>query len=229
MLIFIDKKTPQPAKAALQIYGEVVEFFTQNLTYEAISGHPDIFITQVDDRIIVAPNLPMFFQNLLTENKISFTKGEKPVGSRYPETSFYNAVITKNFIIHQTNQTDDSILRLCLQKVKISVKQGYTRCNLISLNEKKMITSDQGIYQELTKKGIETLFVDPRGIKLHGFDYGFFGGTCGILGNKLFIIGNLRFFAEGRIVRDFIENSGMEVIELYKGPLFDGGGIFFIE
>jgi len=229
MLIFTDKKIPQPAKEALQKYGELVEFFTRDITYEAISGHPDIFITPFDNQLITAPNLPVFFQNLLAENNISFTKGEKPVGSRYPETSFYNGVVTENFLIHRTNQTDDSILRLCLQKAKIKVKQGYTRCNLIALNEKKMITSDQGIYQELTKKDIETLFVDPRGIRLPGFSNGFIGGTCGILGNKLFLIGNLRFFAEGKKVRDFIKNTGIELIELYKGPLFDGGGIFFIE
>ncbi len=229
MLIFIDKKAPEQAKASLKKYGDVVEFLTENTCYEAISGHPDIFMTQVDGRLIVAPNLPEFFQNLFTTNKIEFTKGDKPVGSKYPETSFYNAVVTKNFIIHQTSQTDDSILRQGGQKIKIAVKQGYTRCNLIALNDEKMITSDQGIYQQLTKMGIETLFVDSRGIALPTFDHGFFGGTCGISGNKLFINGNLRYFAEGKAVRSFIENSGIEIIELYKGPLFDGGGIFFID
>jgi hypothetical protein len=229
MLIFIDKKAPEQAKETLKKYREVVGFFSENICYEAISGHPDIFMTQVDGRLIVAPNLPGDFQTLLTQNKIAFTKGDKPVGSKYPETSFYNAVATKNFIIHQTNQTDDSIMQQCGQKVKIAVKQGYTRCNLIALNDEKMITSDQGIYQQLTKKGIETLFVDSRGIVLPTFDHGFFGGTCGISGNKLFIIGNLRYFAEGKAVRNFIENAGLEIIELYKGPLFDGGGIFFID
>ena len=92
-----------------------------------------------------------------------------------------------------------------------------------------MITSDQGIYQQLSKNGIETLFVDPRGIVLPTFDHGFFGGTCGILGNKLFITGNLRYFSEGKNVRSFIVDAGMEIVELYKGPLFDGGGIFFVD
>lgn len=229
MLIFIDKKAPEPAKITLKKYGQVVEFFSENICYEAISGHPDIFMTQVDGRLIVAPNLPEVFQNLLSKNKISFTKGEKPVGSKYPETSFYNAVVTDKYLIHQTRQADDSIQLKCLQKTKISVKQGYTRCNLIALNDERMITSDQGIYQQLSKNGIETLFVDPRGIVLPTFDHGFFGGTCGISGNKLFVNGNLRFFSEGKSVRSFIEDAGMEIVELYKGPLYDGGGIFFVE
>ncbi len=229
MLIFIDKKVPEPAKANLKKYGEVVEFFTENITYEAISGHPDIFMNQIDGRLIVAPNLPQVFQNLLAERKILFTKGEKAVGSKYPETSFYNAVVTNNFIVHQTSLTDDSILRQCQQRTKISVKQGYTRCNLIVINHEKMITSDQGIYQHLVKNNISALLVDPRGIALPGFDHGFFGGTCGISGNKFFIIGNLRFYPEGKNVRNFIEETGMKVVELYKGPLFDGGGIFFID
>jgi hypothetical protein len=229
MLIFIDKKAPEQAKETLKKQGEVVEFFTENICYEAISGHPDIFMTQVDGRLIVAPNLPEVFKVLLTEKKIVFSVGEKPVGSKYPETSFYNAVVTGKYLIHQTGQTDDSIQLKCLQKTKISVKQGYTRCNLIAINDKKMITSDQGIHQQLSKNGVETLFVDPRGIVLPTFDHGFFGGTCGISGNKLFITGNLRYFSEGKNVRSFIEDAGMEIVELYKGPLFDGGGIFFVE
>jgi len=229
MLIFIDKKAPEQAKETLKKYGEVIEFFSENICYEAISGHPDIFMTQVTGRLIVAPNLPKVFQELLTEKKIVFSVGEKPVGNKYPETSFYNAVVTEKYLIHQTLQTDDSIQLKCLQKTKISVKQGYTRCNLIALNDQKMITSDQGIYQQLSKNGIDVLFVDPRGIVLPTFDHGFFGGTCSISGNKLFITGNLRYFSEGKNVRSFIEDAGTEIVELYKGPLFDGGGIFFVE
>jgi hypothetical protein len=229
MLIIVDKKIPAAAKIHLQKFGKLMELETSGITYPAISGHPDIFFTQIDNQLIVAPNLPDIFKKQLQESEIDFMIGHQPVGSVYPETARYNAVVTSNYFIHHPHISDQEVKNYCGDKIHLPVKQGYTRCNLIFIHENAAITSDEGIAKKLQAANVETLFVRPQGIQLPGFDHGFFGGCCGMWANQLFILGNLSHFSEGEKVRRFTVKHGLEIVELCDAPLFDGGGIFFAE
>jgi hypothetical protein len=97
------------------------------------------------------------------------------------------------------------------------------------MGENSFITSDRGIQKTLSAKGLEILYVSPEGILLPGFRNGFFGGSCGLHEGSLFISGSLTHFGEGQNVRRFADNHSVEIIELYDGPLVDGGGIFFLD
>ncbi len=227
-MIIVDKKIPAKAKQTLGKFDKVIQFETENITYESISGHPDIFFTRIKNDLIIAPNLPDRYKRLLKENNHSYTEGETPVGSKYPETAGYNVVFTDDLLIHNFRYTDPGILDKTRDADPIQVKQAYTRCNLIPLPERKFITSDTSIHSILYGFEYDVLFVDPKGIILPGFEHGFFGGCCGTSENKFFIIGNLSLHNKGDRIRDFIKSSGFEIIELYEGPLFDGGSILFI-
>ena len=229
MLIIADKRIPFEAKKKLQTMGRLLELETKGITYPAISGHPDIFFTQVDDQLVVAPNLPGKFIEALQIHKIHFIFGERPVGTKYPETAGYNALVTSEFLIHNSALTDPVIRNQCLNKTPVHVNQGYTRCNLLFLDADNAITSDEGIYRALREKGIETLFVQPFGIELPGYPHGFFGGSCGIFGNRLFMIGKLNYFSGGEDVRQFTGRLNIEIVELCDSSLFDGGGVIFID
>ncbi len=228
MLILVDKRAPGVARVNLGKFGKVVKFSTEGLVYDAISGHPDIFITQFTGFNIIAPNLPDEFKIQLKKHNIHFIEGDRPVGNKYPETAGYNAVATSKDFIHNLEISDKNLLEAAATKTKVHVRQGYTRCNLISLGENKMITSDKGIHKILADIGMDVLFVRPEGILLPGFENGFFGGTCGISENRIFFLGSLKHHFDGRIIEAFIKETSLEIIELYDGPLFDGGGIFFL-
>jgi hypothetical protein len=227
LLILADKRIPKPAFKSLKKYVDVVSFETTGITYPAISGHPDIFFCRVGSDLVFAPNIPDTIRQKLKESTISIQEGIKAVASSYPKTAIYNAVTTCNFLIHNLKFTDPLILKLCNYLEKIDVKQAYTRCNLLALKNNRFITSDKGIEKVLLQKDLEVLYVHPNGILLPGFDHGFFGGTCGIFEEKVFFIGNLNHFREGEKVRKFL--SGYEIVELYDGPLFDGGSLFFVD
>jgi hypothetical protein len=100
---------------------------------------------------------------------------------------------------------------------------------MLVLSDNHYITSDRGIEKVLKKHGFSVLYINPAEIILPGMKNGFFGGCCGIFGNTVFIIGNLDFYKEGKIVRKFIKELGYKIVELYDGPLFDGGGLFIID
>lgn len=229
MLIFVDKRAPEQARQNLRKFGVVVEFETRGITYEAISGHPDIFICQTAEKLVVAPNLPEEFLAVLQNNQVEFTFGKNRVGEKYPETAFYNAVVTEKYLVHRPGITDPKILELNIDKRVIPVKQAYTRCNLLFLKEKTAITSDKSIEKQLNDLGLNVLYVDPKPIQLPGFKHGFFGGACGMLENQIIILGNLSFHHQGNQIRKFVNDAGINIAELYDGPLYDGGAILFLK
>ncbi len=228
MLIIVDKKISTEAKSYLRILGTLMGLETSGIVYPAISGHPDIFFAQVGDALIVAPNLPREYFMILDKEKTKYTLGAGLVGKQYPDTAKYNAVSSKTYLVHNTKITDPKITQSCTDKKILDVKQAYTRCNLIFLDDNHALTSDAGIHRGLVEHGINTLMVNPKGIVLPGFSHGFFGGCCGVFQNNLFVLGNLDRFADGDKVRDFVQAAHFEIVELCDTPLFDGGGILFI-
>ena len=90
MLIIVDKKIPEEAKKrlgkiCLQLSGVLVELETTDLVHPVISGHPDIFICQTPQTLVISPNLPDHFVDLLNEHKISYVKGNLATGTIDPE------------------------------------------------------------------------------------------------------------------------------------------------
>ncbi len=229
MLIIIDKKIPGAAKEKLREFGSLIELETSGITYDAISGHPDIFFHPAGDQLIVAPNTPEQYIQELTENGVSIIFGEHPVGEKYPTSSAYNAVSTQDLLIHNFRNTDSVITTLLEDADLIHVDQGYTRCNLLPLDNDHFITSDDKVKKVLDRFGKDCLYVKPDGILLEDYKHGFFGGCCGIHKKKIFIIGALKHYPAGDLVRDYLSSLKFEIVELYDGQLFDGGSILFID
>lgn len=227
MIIIADSRIPEAALSNLKEYGQVIPFQTSGITYEAISGHPDIFFSKIHDKLIIAPNLPERYKQILNSHGVVYSEGELPVGAKYPETAKYNVVCTDEYLIHNFRYTDSEVTRAADDVDLIHVDQGYTRCNLIPLGGKRFMTSDSKVFRVLKRYDLDVFFVDPKGIILPGFKHGFFGGACGIHGNKFFVIGSLITLDPEKEIRSYIEDSGYKIIELYDGPLFDGGSILF--
>ena len=205
---------PEEAKESLSKLGHVTWLEPSDAAYPSISSHPDIFYFCHNERhcdsIICAKN----------------------VGHKYPETCRYNAVGIGNILIHNLLYTDSSILELYGQmwkkSVQINVNQGYTRCNLLALNESNYITSDFGIKRVLEEHGFTVFYVDPHQITLPGQKYGFFPGCCGLVDDYVVVCGSVSRLKECKELRKFIRRNGMKIIELYDGELVDVGSIFFV-
>ena len=229
MLIVIDKRIPEDAKKRLSNFCKLVEFVTQNITYQAISGHPDIFLCQTSKSIFCAPNLPNYYSDLFIQEGIDFEFGKKPVGSKFPETAFYNCVANEHFLFHKKSYTDIKISEQNQELEFIDLLQAYTRCSLLALPSQTFITSDKGIEKVLRKRKLDVHYFSPDDILLPGITHGFIGGALGFHSNKLFVIGNPDFHSWGKEFKILINQLGIELISLYDGPFFDGGGIFFLE
>lgn len=221
----IDARIPAVAKEVLRNEFTVVDFRSNNLVYDAISGHPDVFMHQVNDKLIVSTNLPKKYFNWLKEYNINYRVGRNKLGKKYPETAYYNVASGDGIFIHKEDITDPNLLEEFKDFQFIHTNQAYSRCNTIIIDSKNIITSDAGLHKSLPN----SLMVNPKGIILPGFINGFFGGCCGIYQKKVYIIGSLKHHSQGDEIKTYIQNAGFDIVELYDGPLFDGGGIFFID
>lgn len=228
MWIIIDNRLPAAAKQKLSTFGDLMEFESSGIVYDAISGHPDIFLCDTGSLLVAAPNTPQRYLDFFTKSNIKYKTGYKNIGNKYPATSYYNAVVTEQYLIHNLKYTDKAILEACENKTHLHTHQSYTRCNLISLGENNFITSDKDIEKVLRKAGLNVLFVSPDEILLKGFHNGFFGGCCGILQKKLIIAGSLKYYSPKDSIKEFLKTNNIELVELYDGRLFDAGGLFFI-
>ena len=229
MLIIVDNKILETARARLSEFGEVIGLSTSGITYDAISGHPDIFFCQYPGGIVVAPNLPAEYFEILDKHNIPYIIGINPVGEIYPESAVYNVVVTDTYYIHYPEITDLAIKKIAGNQIPITVRQGYCRCNLLPLRDNHFITSDIGIHKMLTDQKIDALYVSPKAIILEDFLHGFFGGACGVYGNRAFICGSLDCFPDGEKVKMYLRKLDYEIIELCDDRLTDVGSILFVQ
>lgn len=214
--IIASSMMPAEAKETLSKMGSVTWLEPSDLAYPSISSHPDIFFFCKDERhcesVICAP--------------------DNSVGNKYPDTCRFNAVGVGNILIHNLQYTDKKILdlyrNLSTKSVQINVNQGYTRCNLLALNETNYITSDLGIKRVLEEHNFNVFYVDPHQITLPGQKYGFFPGCCGLVDDNLVVCGSISRLKECKELRKFVRRNGMKIIELYNGELIDVGSIFFV-
>ena len=231
-VIIASATMPEEAKKSLSQMGEVLWLEPSDKAYPSISSHPDIFFFCKDERhcksVICAKNV-----DIDLPPDIEVIKGEQSVGKKYPDTVPYNAVGVGNTLIHNLLYTDLSIKylygKISTKSVQLTVNQGYTRCNLLALDERNFITSDFGIKHVLEENGCNVLYVDPHQITLPGHDYGFFPGCCGLVGDAVVVCGALKHLKECKELRKFIRRNNVKIIELYDGELIDVGSIFFIQ
>lgn len=227
-LIVADARLPQAILKNLERHGKLLPFSSTGITYGAISGHPDVFLCQVNNQWIAAPNLPVESLKKLEQNGIPLIFGSLPVGEKFPESVRYNAVINSSSIIHRTKYTDKVVLKHTKELKTIDVKQAYTRCSLLVIKENHFLTSDQNIFKTLSGHGWKGLYIDPAPIQLPGLQHGLIGGCCGVWNQTLFVTGHLDSLPEGTAIRQLIKAVGYQLVELHKGPLIDGGSILFL-
>ena len=174
-----------------------------------ICDHPDLSIFPLDrDNIVVASEVYDYYKEKLSDKNIII--GES-VSRKYPLDAIYNIVRFKNYYIHN-NYTEKTIERYFSDnKIEyLMVKQGYTKCSTIVLKE-SILTADYGIYKALKDK-VRVILLSDDLIKLDGFDKGFIGGTCGLVGDRLIFTGNIRKHKSYDLIKKECDRENIEIL-----------------
>ena len=108
----------------------------------------------------------------------------------------------------------------------INVKQGYSKCSILPIREKVIITNDKGIHDILKKEDYDILWLPPGDILLPSLNYGFIGVVGGkISDDSLAFFGNLDYYKYGKEIKLFLSKYDIKPIYLSQGKLIDRGSL----
>ncbi len=205
----------------------LIEIKKTDAVYDAVSSHGDIYLCKICDELVVAPEQYPLIKEELLLSRAKFTLGASSLGHKYPKNVNYNAAQMGGYLIHNTNHTDHVILNKAkeFELELIHVKQGYTKCSLVIIDDKTAITSDRGLAAILKKYDLEILLISPGHVDLTGFPYGFLGGAAGRVGDEIIFNGNLSAHLDYQIIKEFIQQRGLQVTYFEEYPLEDIGSI----
>jgi hypothetical protein len=211
---------------------KITTFKTERLNqmYDAVSYHTDIMLHHIGgNRIVYAPSISSNLLEILSNLGFLMIKGETVLSSQYPGNIAYNAARVGNYVIHNLKYTDKILKReLENEGVEfIDVKQGYSKCSVCVIDKTAIITSDKGIGEAASKKGIDVLLIEPdENIVLPGLDMGFIGGCTGkIARDKLVVSGDLTKLKSFVDIVRFANRHGVKIVSLSDEKPVDVGSI----
>ncbi|MFX0548061.1 DUF6873 family GME fold protein [Hathewaya histolytica] len=229
--VFVDNRIfPEELEKLETLNKNILKVPELDILYPSIKGHPDILINIIDNKsILVHKDIQMDFIQLLESKNLKVLYTENSLEATYPKDIIINALSTEEFFIHNLNFTDKTLLKKNMHKKLISVNQGYTKCSTALVNKNSIITSDVTIAKNLKENNFNVLLIPPGDIILEELNYGFIGGTCGLVeDNVLAFYGDLNYYAYGREVLKFLKECKVEPLFLRKGKLIDRGSILSI-
>lgn len=191
-----------------------------------ISSHPDLVISIIDHMIVIDQHASDQIFQQLKQYGIPYVLGNTFLEPTYPKDIAFNAVITDSLFVHKLN-TSDYLLSLHSKntgKTMCNVKQGYTKCSTVVIDNLQLITSDQGIYHA-TKDLLPVLNIQPGYVLLEGYDYGFLGGASGFVEDTLIFHGDLSNHPDFDRITAFVSSVGMKIHYFKHFPLTDIGSV----
>jgi len=226
-VIIIDNRISSQAKKKLSSFGDLMELKTDGITYEAISGHPDIFFCQSPGKLFVCPEFSATLFDQLNQHNIDFIKA-----NCRSDRNIHHQRITMPLQLQRILSIISVIPTLQLPArsmicSRFHVDQGYCRCNLLPLKDDHFITSDMGIYKVLKGLHLFIHYIDPMEFCSKASPTASSEVAAGIWKDKVFINGSLKAFHEGEKVRKLLEDLSYEIVELTDWST-DGCGEHFV-
>jgi hypothetical protein len=181
-----------------------------------------------DNYIVVYPKADNISCRQLRKLNFKTILCQSQLTPKYPNDIALNAARILNYCLCNEKFIDSAIIEyLRIHKIQIvPIKQGYAKCSIAIVDEKSIITADEGITNAANKLGLDVLKIREGYINLHGYNFGFIGGCCGKLGkDTLAFCGKINKHPDFKEIRNFCDVRGIKIIELTSQPLTDIGGI----
>ena len=229
-LALVDKRITLNMENKLKSLGvDVVKTSDCPNTYKAIMCHPDISVCKLNDNdIVVAPNVYDYYFEVLSHYNFNVIKGCSIIENKYPYNVHYNACIFGNYAMHNFKYTDKKILEFIEKNnlQKIDVKQGYCKCSTCIVDEKSIITSDDGIFKACLSFDIDCLLIEKGHINLFDMNYGFIGGCSGLISSDtLAFYGDLTKHPNYEEIVNFVNRKNKNIVCLSDEHLLDLGSL----
>lgn len=229
--VIIDFRVPEEIITVFKENGvEVIKTKKLDCLYDSVIGHPDMQIHHLGkNEFICEPTVYDYYKEKLKNANIY--KGKTFLKSVYPFDIAYNVLNIGNYVFHNFEYTDPTILEYYeKQNFKfINVTQGYTKCSVLVIDENSIITSDKQITKKAMENGFNALYIDANEIKLKGISNGLAGGIGGkIDNNTLAIYGDINKLKVSSDIYSFCDARNIKILPLGDRIPEDFGSIISI-
>lgn len=202
--------------------------FEEKSVLSGINTHPDMTLCPLYNGDIVVSKDSYEYYKKLSSYGLNIIKGESELKKDYPFDIAYNALVLDKKLFHNIKYTDKVILDYCKKNniELVNVRQGYTKCSTLVVDEKSVITCDKKLNEIYNDCGISSLLVSNEEILINNFDHGFIGGCGGRISKKIIgFFGDITKHRDYERIKSFLIERNIEIKLLTKGPLFDYGSI----
>lgn len=193
-----------------------------------VNSHADMLCHHLGNNKIIVAQGEVYLKSKLESHGFEVIDSNKCISKLYPYDVPLNAVRVGNYLIANQTSLDNMIVDYCIENsIKIiHVKQGYTKCSTIVVDDNSIITADPSIAKAAMTVQIETLVIEEGYIKLQGCNYGFIGGTCGFIGKThIAFTGNIKSHPSYDKMKNFLDKKGIKMVSLSSDALVDVGGL----
>ena len=217
---------------SLQDYGiEIILMEPNPFLPKPLASHTDMQMVNVIEGVLIyAPGISEKTLYDLKKTGYDLIKGSAPVGAKYPFDVAYNcAIVGENAFLNP--KYTDFVTMETIKKAGIKVypvKQGYAKCSTCIVSKEAIITADPHIHAKALEAKIDALLIMPQhNIILRGYNYGFIGGSCGLISDyELAIFGEIKQLQEADAILKFCKKHGKKILSLSNTPVCDLGGLF---
>lgn len=200
-----------------------------------ICHHPDTLLCTIPGYLFLPQTYyyanAAFFDDIARLANVTLCTLSTPHGSAYPADAAYNGVLCGRYLLGKTAILAPEIPDTAKKcgYTPISVRQGYAACSAIVLGD-ALFTSDPSILRAVGEfPAITATRLDAFPIALPGYDCGFPGGCCGLVGDTLYWFGT----PDAQVltpVHTHCRMHGITECVLWESPrLTDYGGIRVVQ
>lgn len=205
---------------------ECIELKINPLLDEETNNHADMLCSYCGNGSFIFSQKDAAVDTLIKEYNadVSIQKG---ICSPYPCDVALNACFLNKYLLCREVSLS-ALLKSYCSKNKIDIintKQGYSKCSVCVVNEKSVITEDEGIAYLLKKYQFDVLLLNRGGVYLSDRHCGFIGGCSGLVNkNVLFFNGDVKSHPQYAEIKDFLIKRNIEIICSATPHLTDFGG-----
>lgn len=219
------------AKEKLTSLGfKIIEFHNNKSVSREVSHHADLSFLDCGDGVIFIAREMCDYKSLLENSGYDVRVLDNNLGRKYPDDVPLNCVVLDEYLICNIDTVAESVLQYFKNKKIINVRQGYTKCSSIPVNGQAVITDDESIWKRCVENNIDVLKVSKGSVYLDGFEYGFIGGTAGMISDtQIAFNGDISTHPDCNDIISFLKKYGMTAVSLANGKLHDIGSMIVFE